>query len=55
VLARVARSALYGVAPQDPLTFVALPALVLLATIAACTWPARRAATLHPGLILKDE
>jgi putative ABC transport system permease protein len=45
---RLARSVLFGVAPQDPLT-LALSAAVLLAAVLAASWlPARRAAAIDP-------
>lgn len=47
-VSRLARSVLFGVAPQDPLT-LALSAAVLLAAVLAASWlPARRAARINP-------
>lgn len=45
---RLARSMLFGIAPQDPLT-LATTAAVLLAAVLAASWlPARRAARINP-------
>jgi len=46
---RFARTLLFGVAPQDPITLVTAVA-VLLAVVVAASWlPARRAASIDPG------
>lgn len=47
-LTRILSSFLYNVRPIDPLTFVAVPALLLLVTIAACAIPGWRAAEVDP-------
>jgi predicted permease len=47
-VSRLARSILFGIAPQDPLT-LATTAAVLLTTVLAASWlPARRAAKIDP-------
>ena len=47
-VSRLARSVLFGIAPQDPLT-LATTAAVLLAVVLAASWlPARRAANIDP-------
>ncbi len=48
-------SSLYGVKAFDPMTYAAVPALLLLATIAACLVPARRAASVDPIHALRRE
>ncbi|MDD2763411.1 MAG: ABC transporter permease [Opitutaceae bacterium] len=46
---------LYGVGPADPLVFVGITALLLLTTVGACYWPARRAMRLDPAVALRRE
>ena len=47
-VSRLARSMLFGIAPEDPLT-LATTAVVLLAVVLAASWlPARRAARINP-------
>ena len=45
---RILASFLYNVHPIDPLTFIAVPALLFLVTIAACAIPGWRAAEVDP-------
>lgn len=52
---RLTASSLYGVSALDPVTFAAVPALFLLATLAACIFPARRAAAADPMAALRCE
>ena len=52
-VARLLRSWLYGVEALDPLTFAAVPAVLVLVTLAACVIPARRAARLDPIAALR--
>ena len=54
-LTRVLTSFLYGVSALDPVTFAAVPVLLLLATIMACLIPARRAANVDPMRTLRYE
>lgn len=55
MVTRYIQSMLYGVAPRDPITFVAAP-LVLIATgTVACYLPARRATGIDPNVALRDE
>lgn len=51
--ARWLSSLLYGVSPRDPLTFAAVPILVLLVAVAAAVVPGRRAAAVDPLQVLK--
>jgi len=53
LLAGSIRALLYGVAPTDPATYVAVPIVLLAASIAACLEPARRAARLDPARVLR--
>jgi putative ABC transport system permease protein len=54
-LSRVAASLLYGVSPTDALTFLLVPAFLLLIALSACLVPARRAASLDPTVALRYE
>jgi putative ABC transport system permease protein len=45
---RLARSILFGIAPQDPLTLAMTAALLLCVVLAASWLPARRAARINP-------
>jgi putative ABC transport system permease protein len=54
-LTRVLASLLYGVTPFDPLTFIAVPAILGLAALLACLIPAGRAARLNPIVALREE
>jgi len=52
-LTRAVAGMLYGVKATDPLTFLAVPALLALVSLLACYLPARRAARLDPTVALK--
>jgi predicted permease len=54
-LSRVLSSLLYSVTPLDPVTYVAARVALLLAALAACYIPARRAATVDPVETLRME
>jgi predicted permease len=54
-LARVASSLLYGIAPHDPVSFVAGAAVLLFAAVAAGWIPAARAARVDPVTALRGE
>ncbi len=50
---RVMRTLLYGVAPDDPATFIGIVVVVFAATLVASWVPARRAARLDPVTALR--
>jgi len=53
VLTRLVQEMLFGVAPTDPLTLVLGTAVMVLAALAACYLPARRAARVDPMAALR--
>jgi len=52
---RALKNLLYGISTTDPVTFSAVAALLLLIALAACWIPARRAASLDPIVVLREE
>ena len=48
VLTRLMRGLLFGIEPADPLTFAFTASVIALTAIAACYFPARRAARIDP-------
>ncbi len=55
VLTRLIRSWLYGVAPDDPLTFVFAAAVLIIVCLVASYIPARRALRVDPAVVLRHE
>ena len=53
-LTRLVRSLMFGVTPSDPLTFLAVSALLILITLAAGGLPALRATKLDPLRALRE-
>jgi putative ABC transport system permease protein len=54
-LTRLIRSWLYGIAPDDPLTFVVAGTLLLLVCLVASYIPSRRALRVDPAVVLRHE
>jgi putative ABC transport system permease protein len=53
--ARLLSQQIWNVSPFDPITFIAVSLILLLAGIQACLWPARRAARIDPIGALRQE
>jgi len=53
LLTRVLTDMLFGVTPRDPVTFVAVPVLLLVVAFLACWIPARRATRIDPLIALR--
>jgi putative ABC transport system permease protein len=48
-------SFLYGVRPEDPVTYVLVSILLIVIAVAACYIPARRAMKMNPTIALRYE
>lgn len=53
VVTRLMSALLFGVSANDPITFLAVPALLVIVALAACLVPARRATRVSPIQALK--
>jgi putative ABC transport system permease protein len=54
-LSRLMKSLLFGVGPNDPLTFLGVALLLTIVTLLACWIPARRAMKVDPMIALRHE
>jgi len=52
---RAMQALLFGVAPKDPLTFVSVPALLVLTALVATWMPASYASRADPATALRTE
>ena len=48
LLTRLMRGLLFGIEPADPLTFACTSSVIAVTAVAACYFPARRAARIDP-------
>jgi putative ABC transport system permease protein len=55
LLTRVLSGQLFGVTPMDPVTFIAVPAVLVAVAIVACVVPARRAVAVDPASAIRAE
>jgi putative ABC transport system permease protein len=46
---------MFGITPRDPATFATLPVVLLIVTIGACYFPARRASRIDPAVTMRQE
>ncbi len=54
-LARFVRTMLFDVSPADPITFIAISAMLAVVAFLACYVPARRATRIDPLVALREE
>ena len=54
-LTRVLRGLLFGVSATDPVTFAAVPVLLVVVAVVACILPARRALAVDPATSIRAE
>jgi ABC-type lipoprotein release transport system permease subunit len=54
-LTRLMKSVLFGISPIDPLTYTAVPLVLVAAAVLASYLPARQAAAVDPAETLRAE
>jgi putative ABC transport system permease protein len=55
MMARLLTRQIWNVSPFDPITFISVSLILLVAGLQACLWPARRAARIDPIAALRQE
>jgi ABC-type antimicrobial peptide transport system permease subunit len=55
MLTRILETLLFGVSTRDPMTFLGVAILLVMAVLIACYAPARRAARIDPITALRAE
>ena len=55
LLTRLLDRLLYGISPHDPLTFAAVPTILILVSILACLLPIRSATRIDPMLAMRGD
>jgi putative ABC transport system permease protein len=55
MMARLLTRQIWNVSPFDPITFISVSLILLVAGLQACLWPARRAARIDPIGALRSE
>jgi ABC-type antimicrobial peptide transport system permease subunit len=53
--ARLLTRQIWNISPFDPITFISVSLILLVAGLQACFWPARRAARIDPIGALRQE
>jgi ABC-type antimicrobial peptide transport system permease subunit len=54
-LMRLMRTLLFGISPLDPITFIAVPIVLIAASVLASYLPARRTTAIDPAESLRAE
>jgi ABC-type antimicrobial peptide transport system permease subunit len=52
--ARIIRGLLFGVAPNDPATFISVAVMMAAIGVVACWIPARRASRIDPAITMRS-
>jgi putative ABC transport system permease protein len=52
---RILQSILVQTGPKDVTTLASIVLILILVAVAACLWPARRAAAIHPVIALRGD